>query len=85
MIMIMSNDLREKMAALVHGQWCGWMKYLFSCGDLLASGQYILPCSMVNKWQRQMRSRYEDLSESEREIVRDCADALLDLIDKEGS
>lgn len=75
------NDLREKLAALSHSQWSGWMKYLFSRGQTTGNGDlFVLPKYWWTRWLRQTDTPYADLSESEKESDRKEADRVLDLI-----
>jgi len=80
----MSNELREAVAAMIHDQWCGWMRYLFGCGDMLSGGMCLLPAESVDRWQRQMRTEYAELPEEERESDREPADELLALLRRHG-
>lgn len=78
------NEKREKLAALCHDQWSGWMKYLFSrCqaeykGDN-PTGNFIMPQWSVERWQRQMNTPYDELTEVEKENDRKEADRFLKL------
>lgn len=61
------NKLRERLAELCHKQWLGWMEYLFGKStSLFTWGSYIL-FKDVKRWQRQIRTKYEDLSEQEKD------------------
>lgn len=74
------NDLREKIAACEHAQWAGWMEYLFANSIIKNDGSVEIPASFVDRWKRQMRTSYVDLSESEKESDRTEADKVLDII-----
>ena len=71
------NNQREALAALVHGQWSGWMEYLFSKGTFNPDGTWTMPAWAVTRWARQMTTSYADLSEEEKENDRREADMLL--------
>jgi hypothetical protein len=78
------EDLREKLAALEHESWSGWMVFIFSKGRLLDTGPdtggfLIAPTSAV-RWQRQMNTPYADLTESEKESDRKEADRVIALL-----
>lgn len=68
-----NNDLRERLAALCHEQWSGWMRYLFEHCSLI-------PESFVIRWKRQMNTPYTELSEEEKESDRKEADRFLTLL-----
>ena len=52
----------EKIAALCHAQWSGWMKYLFRKGTFNADGTWTMPKEFVDRWMRQAGTDYADLS-----------------------
>lgn len=85
-----SDDLRECLAALAHEQWSGWMKHLFSKvegleHEQLRSGRLavVIPGEWAERWARQMRTPYEQLSEEEKESDRSEADRVLQIISQE--
>lgn len=86
----MDNE-REKLAEYAHDAWSGWMKYLFSKGELRWAEPspdsqarpervYIMPAWAVERWQRQMNTPYASLPESEKESDRDEADKMLAIL-----
>jgi len=79
----------EKLAALAHEQWSGWMEYLFSkCveeerfenGKYFKTGNMIIPKWAFDRWKRQLYTNYKDLSEGEKESDRDEARRVLEVI-----
>lgn len=90
---IMNID-REKLAELCHEQWSGWMKYLFSqCTTekqiiISANGNknitnIIIPSWAVERWMRQMKTEYQDLSEAEKRSDRREADKFIRLLQED--
>ena len=76
--------MREKLAELCHEQWSGWMEYLFSKsipyrpGDIQADkGALIIPQWAVERWSRQMKTPYSELSDNEQSSDRNEADRFL--------
>lgn len=82
----MTDKLREELAALCHEQWSGWMEYLFfKCEPVTPmreSGPVIIPVSLVDRWNRQRRTTYADLSNEEKESDRKLADRFLAVLEK---
>jgi hypothetical protein len=79
-------SLREKLAALAHDQWSGWMEYLFSKTDKFeiegrAAG-VVIPNWAVERWRRQMKTPYAELPEEEKESDRKEADRVLSLMNE---
>ena len=78
----MITDMREKMAALCHDQWAGWMEYLFLKSKQV-DGCVIIPAWAVERWRRQVATRYPDLSEDEKNSDRNEADRFLSIFNAE--
>jgi hypothetical protein len=77
-----SNTFREDLAQLAHAQWSGWMEYMFTKAPLNADGTWTMPAWAVERWQRQMKTAYADLPESEKKSDRDEADKMLKVVDE---
>lgn len=75
-------DLRERLAALAHEQWSGWMKWQFSKGTFNADNTWTMPTWAVERWTRQMGTAYTDLPEEEKASDRTEADRVLALLDR---
>lgn len=74
------NELREQLAALAHDQWSSWMRYMFEQSVKGDDGSIKIPPSLVNRWKRQMKTPYAELSEKEKESDRTEADKALYII-----
>lgn len=57
---------RDQLAAYAHSAWAGWMHYLFQFGEMTPDGRFILNADKVARWQRQMTTPYESLSDLEK-------------------
>jgi hypothetical protein len=73
-----SSELLEEMAELAHSQWSGWMKYLFSKSTINADGTCTIPKWAVDRWECQMNTDYDDLSEPEKDSDRNEARKFID-------
>jgi hypothetical protein len=76
--------MREKLAALAHEQWSGWMRYLFERshraeegGEVAPGGSVVIPSASVVRWRRLMDTPYGKLTEQEKESDRAEADRVL--------
>lgn len=80
------NELREKLAERAHDSWTHWMRYLFSqCEEWESRSMAhppptIIPAGLVERWQRQMETPYDKLTEAEKQSDRTEADKALYLI-----
>lgn len=75
-----SETKREQLAALAHRQWSGWMHYLFSKGTFNEDGTWTMPVWAVERWQRQMKTPYSELSNDEKEQDRKEADRMIKIL-----
>ena len=73
-------NLRERIAAVQHAIWAHWMRYMFSRGTFNDDGTWTMPKDKVKRWTDQMRTTYQELSETERESDRDQADKVLAIL-----
>ena len=71
------NELREELAEYAHTAWSGWMEYLFKQCIIKENGEVIIPQWAVERWNRQMNTSYEDLTEKEKDSDRKEADKML--------
>lgn len=77
---------RERLSELCHDQWSRWMEYLFSkCFAEVGqfdrkTGNLVVPKWAVERWQRQMKTSYVELSEEEKESDRKEADRFIALL-----
>lgn len=60
----------EKLADKQHEIWAHWMKYLFTQGEL-KNGNFTIPKEKVDRWKKQLKTNYKDLTESEKESDRE--------------
>ena len=72
--------MREALADLCHTQWSGWMEYLFGKGEFNEDGTWTMPAWAVERWQKQMKTPYSELSEGEQDSDRTEADKFLEVI-----
>jgi len=70
---------RELLSDYAHEAWCGWMKYMFSKAEINEDGTWTMPKWAVERWQRQMNTKYNDLPEEEKKSDREEADKMLSI------
>ena len=66
----MDYDLQEKMADAIHDQWSGWMEYLFDKSEEKSNGSVVIPRWAVERWTKQMNTKYDDLTKEEQDFVK---------------
>jgi hypothetical protein len=72
----------ELLADYAHNSWSGWMDYMFSKCSENKDGTITIPSTSVERWQRQMKTTYDDLSEEEKWSDRDQAEKILKVLSK---
>jgi hypothetical protein len=80
MVATMNDDIREQLAALAHAQWSSWMVYLFNLSHSNGDGTITIPATLVARWQGQIATPYQELTEREKNSDREEADKVLTLI-----
>ena len=74
------KEMKEELASLCHEQWSGWMKYLFNKSRQNEDGSVTIPKWAVDRWREQMNSKYDYLTEQEKESDRKEANKFLMLL-----
>ena len=67
----MTMRFLEDMADAEHEKWASWMLYLFSQSAEQINGDVVIPKFKVDRWKRQCKTPYVELSESEKQSDRD--------------
>ena len=69
---------KEDLAEYCHDeQWSGWMKYLFEKTIEITGGHIVIPKWAVERWTRQMNTKYKDLPDEEKESDIKEAEAII--------
>lgn len=74
---MIDNKMREALSDEQHKIWSHWMKYMFTQGQMNEDGSWTMPSDKVARWQKQMNTDYQNLSENEKESDRHQADKIL--------
>lgn len=69
----MNNDIIEILSKVVHERWAHWQKYLHSVYKRNEDGSLTIPKEKVERWERQIKTEYKDLSEKEKDSDREQA------------
>ncbi len=64
------SELLEYCANLEHERWASWQKWLHQCSIKNEDGTLTMPKEKVERWERQIKTNYKDLSEKEKESDR---------------
>ena len=64
------QEFVEWAAANEHARWAKWQSYLYSKCARNSDGSLTIPADLVARWQQQIDTPYELLSEAEKESDR---------------
>lgn len=84
---MINNELIELLADYEHKRWSKWQSYLFSKSIKNDDGSVTIPKELVERWNRQIKTDYSCLSETEKDSDRNCAKELIKILnlgDKNG-
>lgn len=73
-------SLREDLANLAHRQWSGWMEHLFSKATTHVGGSVHIHSGDAERWKRQIKTPYVNLSEAEKDSDRKEADRVVEVL-----
>jgi hypothetical protein len=65
-----NSETIEKLSDVEHDSWARWMKYVFSVSKKNNDGSITIPKNKVKRWERQIKTDYEDLTDKEKETDR---------------
>jgi hypothetical protein len=74
------DAMLDELAAIEHERWAHWQRYVHEQGVLERDGSLTIPAELVARWERQITTHYEDLSEAEKNSDKDQVARYLDLI-----
>lgn len=63
--------LIEALAAAEHASWARWQAYLHSRCIRNPDGSLTIPADLVERWERQIATPYDELSEREKQSDRE--------------
>lgn len=75
-------DLREKLAEQEHRRWQEWQKYCHSKMITYPDGRIDFPQEYHSRWERQIYTPYDKLSEKEKDSDREQVDRYWPLIEE---
>lgn len=60
------DELFEQLAAIEHERWADWQKYMHGRCVKNPDGSLTIPADLVERWERQIVTPYEQLTEAEK-------------------
>lgn len=65
------DALMEELAAIEHDRWAHWQSYLHGKGVRQEDGSLLIPATLIERWEKQIRTPFSALSEREKESDRE--------------
>lgn len=78
----MCNSLIEDLASVEHERWAHWQRYLHDQCEQLADGRLAIPAHLVKRWEEQIETPYELLSDREKESDREQVQRVLPILER---
>lgn len=72
--------LIETLAAKEHERWSHWQQYMHRQGIKQSDGSLLIPAELVARWEKQIGTPYEHLSDREKESDREQVRKYLPLV-----
>jgi len=76
------NELFEKLAAIEHERWADWQKYMHGLCIEDDGKNLTIVRSLRERWDKQIKTNYKDLSETEKNSDREQVMRYFHLIKK---
>ena len=74
--------LVEELAAFEHQRWAHWQRYVHDKGRRQPDGSVLLPPDLVSRWERQIKTPYNDLTDEEKNSDREQVQKYLPLLER---
>lgn len=65
------DGLLDELASIEHTRWAKWQRYLHDASIRQQDGSLLIPAGLVKRWERQIETPYQSLSEEEQESDRE--------------
>lgn len=76
------DNLVDSLAAIEHERWAHWQRYMHGKAIKQSDGSLIIPAELVAKWERQIATPFEKLSDKEKDSDREQVSKYLPTIKK---
>jgi hypothetical protein len=75
-------NLLEELASIEHQRWSDWQRWLHCQCERRDDGSLVIPAHLVERWERQISTPYEHLTDEEKQADRDQVARYWPLIEK---
>lgn len=75
-------ELVEELAEVEHARWAHWQRYLHDQCEVLPDGRLAIPAHLVERWEIQIATPYDELSDKEKESDREQVQRVIPILAK---
>ncbi|MFI5960499.1 hypothetical protein [Cryptosporangium sp. NPDC051539] len=75
------DSLVEVLAAVEHERWSHWQRYLHSRCERTADGSLVIPAELVTRWEHQIVTPYDQLTDAQKESDREQVRRYLPIVE----
>ena len=72
---------RDQFATMEHERWAHWQSYLHSKCVRQSDGSLVIPAALVERWERQIHTEFDELSKEEQSSDLEQVDKFLALVE----
>lgn len=65
------SEVVDRLAAIEHERWSHWQRYVHDRCKQLPDGSLVIPAQLADRWERQIDTPFDKLSEEEKESDRE--------------
>lgn len=65
------DDLVDELASIEHERWAHWQRYMHEKAIRQKDGSLLIPHDLVDKWERQISTPFDKLSDDEKDSDRE--------------
>lgn len=77
------DDARENLAEELFNLWAGWLWVFIGKGKFRQDGDLLIPARFINRWYQMLGSSYKNLVDTDKDMFRNDADKVLELVSHE--
>jgi hypothetical protein len=65
------ESLIDALAAIEHERWSHWQQYMHTKAERQPDGSLLVPADLVRRWENQISTPYDQLTEKEKDSDRE--------------
>lgn len=74
------DGLLDELAAIEHERWAHWQRYVHSKAERQPDGSLLIPADLVARWEKQIGTPFDQLSNKEKDSDREQVQRYLPLL-----